>query len=105
MKLQIHSIHFDADAKLTEFIQRKADKLETFYDRILDGEVFLRLDKNKQRENKRVEIKLNYPGGQFFAKAVSNTFEEATDATIEALRRQVRKHKTKNGNSRVEKAS
>lgn len=105
MKLQIHSIHFDADIKLTEFIQRKADKLETFYDRILDGEVFLRLDKNKQRENKQVEIKLNYPGGQFFAKAVSSTFEEATDATIEALRRQVRKHKTKNGNSREEKTT
>ena len=40
MKLQVHSIHFDADQKLIDFIQRKVDKLETFYDRMVDGEVF-----------------------------------------------------------------
>ena len=45
MKLQMHSIHFDADQKLVNFIQKKTDKLETFYDRIIDGEVFMRLDK------------------------------------------------------------
>ena len=44
MKLQIHSIHFDADVKLLDFIQKKADKLETFYEQIVDGEVFLRLN-------------------------------------------------------------
>ena len=32
MKLQVHSIHFDADQKLIDFIQKKVDKLETFYD-------------------------------------------------------------------------
>ena len=46
MKLQMHSIHFDADQKLIDFIQKKADKLDTFFDSIMDGEVFLRLDKN-----------------------------------------------------------
>ena len=56
MKLQVHSIHFDADIKLIDFIQRKLDKLETFYDRLVDGEVFLRLN-NEGRENKTVEIK------------------------------------------------
>ena len=25
MKLQVHSIHFDADSKLVEFIQKKVD--------------------------------------------------------------------------------
>ena len=51
MKLQIHSIHFDADQKLIDFIQKKLDKLETFYDRIVDGEVFLRIN-NTGIENK-----------------------------------------------------
>jgi len=46
MKLQMHSIHFDADRKLIDFIQKKADKLDTFYDQIIDGEVFMRIDKN-----------------------------------------------------------
>ena len=94
MKLQIHSIHFDADQKLIDFIQKKADKLETFYDRIVDGEVFLRIN-NSGIENKTVEIKLNIPGNQLFAKEEAKSFEEATDEAIEALRRQVRKIKVK----------
>ncbi|MEQ8244660.1 ribosome-associated translation inhibitor RaiA [Fulvivirga sp.] len=92
MKLQIHSIHFDADQKLIAFIQKKADKLETFYDRIVDGEVFLRLN-NSGIENKTVEIKLNVPGNQLFAKEQATSFEEATDLATEALRRQLRKAK------------
>ena len=95
MKLQMHSIHFDADQKLLDFIQKKVDKLETFYDRIVDGEVFLRLNNGDGVENKTVEIKLNIPGGQLFAKEKAKTFEEATDDAAEALRRQIRKHKDK----------
>ena len=94
MKLQIHSIHFDADQKLIDFIQKKADKLETFYDRIVDGEVFLRLN-NQGIENKTVEIKINIPGSQLFAKEEAKSFEEATDLATEALRRQLRKTKVK----------
>lgn len=94
MKLQTHSIHFDADVKLLDFIQRKVDKLETFYDQIVDGEVFLRVN-NSKVENKTVEIKLNIPGSQLFAKEDAKTFEEATDQATEALRRQLRKLKVK----------
>ena len=44
MKLKVHSIHFDADQKLVAYIQKKVNKLDTFYDRLVDGEVFLRLN-------------------------------------------------------------
>ena len=33
MKIQIQSIHFDADQKLIDFIERKLEKLETFHDK------------------------------------------------------------------------
>jgi putative sigma-54 modulation protein len=95
MKLQMHSIHFDADQKLLDFIQKRTDKLETYYDRIIDGEVFLRLAKDEQKENKIVEIKINIPGNQFFAKEKAGTFEAATDNAVEGLRRQIKKHKEK----------
>ncbi|GAB2624997.1 ribosome hibernation-promoting factor, HPF/YfiA family [Belliella aquatica] len=95
MKLQMHSIHFDADRKLTDFIQRKADKLDTFYDRIIDGEVFMRLDKNEKNANKIIEIKLNVPGKQLFAKNQSDSFEGAADEAVEGLRRQIKKFKEK----------
>lgn len=95
MKLQMHSIKFDADHKLLDFIQRRTEKLEKFYDRIIDGEVFLRLEKDDSRANKVVEIKLNIPGDQLFAKNKSKSFEAATDDAVEALRRQLKKHKEK----------
>jgi len=90
----MHSIHFDADPKLLDFIQKKVDKLETFYDRMVDGEVFLRVN-NDGIENKTIEIKLNMPGNQIFAKEEARSFEEAADIATEALRRQIKKYKAK----------
>ncbi|HMQ00076.1 MAG TPA: ribosome-associated translation inhibitor RaiA [Cyclobacteriaceae bacterium] len=94
MKIQVHSIRFDADQKLLDFIQKKLDKLDTFYDRIVDAEVFLRLN-NEGVENKTVEVKLNVPGQQLFAKEQAKSFEEATDEATESLRRQISKFKEK----------
>lgn len=95
MKLKIHSIHFDADKKLVDFVQNKIDKLEQFYSEIIEGEVFLRLDKAENNENKIVEIRLDIPGNSLFAKRQCKSFEEAADQVVEALRRQVKKHKEK----------
>lgn len=94
MKLQVHSIHFDADIKLIDFIQKKLNKLETFYDRLVDGEVFLRLN-NEGIENKTVEIKLRVPGNQLFAIEKARSFEAATDLAADALRIQLTKIKTR----------
>jgi len=94
MKLQVHSIHFDADIKLIDFIQKKLNKLETFYDRLVDGEVFLRLN-NEGIENKTVEIKLRVPGNQLFAIEKARSFEAATDLAADALRIQLKKFKTR----------
>ena len=100
MKLQVHSIHFNADSKLITFIQKKLNKLETFYDRMVDGEVFLRLN-NEGIENKTVEIKLRLPGNQLFAIEKAKSFEAATDLAADAFRMQLKKFKTKVKNGRV----
>lgn len=100
MKLQVQSIHFDADVKLIDFIQRKVDKLETFYDRMVDGEVFLRLN-NEGIDNKTVEIKLNVPGTQLFATEKAKSFEAATDLATEALRNQLKKFKMREKQGRA----
>lgn len=97
MRLQIHAIHFDADPKLPEFIQKKLEKLETFYDRITSGEVFLRLDKSESSKikDKIVEVKLHVPNAELFVKEKGKSFEEATDLALEALKIQVKKYKSK----------
>ena len=95
MKLQMHSIKFNADKKLLDFIKKRADKLDTFYDRIIDGEVFMRVEKNDQNQNKFIEFKVNIPGEQLFAHEQSKTFESATDLALESLKRQLKKYKAK----------
>jgi len=95
MQVQVHSVHFDADVKLLNFVKGKLNKLEQFHDQIIGTEVFLRLDKNDLNQNKVAEIKLAVPGKDLFAKKQSKSFEEATDTAVEALRKQIRKYKTK----------
>ena len=95
MEMQVQSIHFNADQKLITFIKERLNKLNLFYDQIIGSEVYLRLDKSDVNQNKIVEIKLNIPGKDLFAKKQCKSFEEATDVTIDALRRQLKKHKGK----------
>jgi putative sigma-54 modulation protein len=95
MKVSIQSIHFDADKKLLAFIQKKADKLDQFFDQIISAEVYLRLEKTEDEFNKIFEIKLNLPGNSLFAKQQCKSFEEATDLASESLRRQIDRYKAK----------
>lgn len=95
MKVNIRSIHFNADAKLVDFVHERMDKLYHFYDGIIGGEVFLRLEKSENKENKVSEIKIKMPGKELFAKSKCRTFEEATDTATEALIKQIKKQKDK----------
>jgi putative sigma-54 modulation protein len=95
MKMKVQSIHFDADHKLLSFIEEKIDKLTNFYENIIDSEVYLRLDKADDRDNKVAEIKINTPGKTMFASERCKTFEEATDSAVDSLRRQITRHKEK----------
>ena len=95
MDIKISSIHFDADKKLLDFIEKKVSKLVKFYEEIIGAEVFLRLESSQNPENKVAEIRLLVPGYDLFAKKQTKSFEESTDEVIEALRQQIVKHKEK----------
>ncbi|MGI6339427.1 MAG: HPF/RaiA family ribosome-associated protein [Bacteroidales bacterium] len=95
MNVQIHSVRFDADKKLINFIHQKLDKLTLIGEGIVNAEVYLRLDKDQEGENKVSEIKIEIPGGPLFARKQSKTFEESTDLAIDALKRQITKYKQK----------
>jgi putative sigma-54 modulation protein len=95
MDIQVHSVHFTADKKLVDFVNEKVGKLELFFDNIIASEVYLRLDKSQDGENKIAEVKILIPGKELFAKKQCKSFEEAADLAVEALRKQVHKHKEK----------
>lgn len=97
MRLQINAVHFTADESLLDFIQAKLDKLDTFHDRIISGEVFLRLegaDSNKVKE-KIVEVRLMIPGKEIFVKEHDKSFESATDRVMDVLKDKLVRFKQK----------
>ena len=95
MNIRINAVRFDADIKLEQFVQKKVSKLERYFDDIINAEVYLKLENTSELENKVVEIKLDIPGGDLFARKQSKSFEESTDIVIDALKQQILKHKEK----------
>ncbi|HCE56468.1 MAG TPA: ribosome-associated translation inhibitor RaiA [Prolixibacteraceae bacterium] len=96
MEVKINSVHFNADQKLLDFVNKKVSKLDTFFEGIINAEVTLKLDKPEATKNKISELKISIPSnGYLFAKKQADTFEEATDLAIEAIRRQLDKFKEK----------
>ena len=71
------------------------DKLISINDRIINADVYLKVDKPDAYDNKIVEIKLHSSYGGFFAKKQSNSFEESADLASQALRKQIIKQKQK----------
>ena len=94
MDFKVNSVNFTVDQKLVNFIHEKVKKLELMNNGIISSEVFLRIDKNSTQENKVAEVKLLMPGQELFAKKQCKSFEEATDQVVNALKKQVEKHKT-----------
>ena len=95
MNIMINAVHFKADAKLEKFVEEKLEKLPAIYDGVIGAEVKLKLDNTDTPENKISEIRLIIRGNDLFAVKQSKTFEEATQKTVDALKRQLRKHKEK----------
>ena len=96
MNIKVNSVHFTADQKLVDFINKKVSKMDTFFDGIINAEVLLKLDKPETSNNKITEIKLSLPATDYlFAKKQADTFEEATDLAVDAIRTQLKRHKEK----------
>ena len=95
MRVNINAVHFKADKKLQVFIKEKMEKLTQVFDGVIDGEVSLKLDNTESRDNKITEIRLAVPGTNLYARKHSTSFEEATDTAVEALRKQLKRHKEK----------
>jgi putative sigma-54 modulation protein len=93
MNVQIQSVKFDADQKLVDFVEAKISKLDRFVERATGADVILRLDKDHDRGNKVAIIKLEVPGDDLVAEFRSKSFEESVDGALEAIKKQIEKHK------------
>ncbi|MGF7230791.1 ribosome hibernation-promoting factor, HPF/YfiA family [Arachidicoccus sp.] len=96
MNVNIQTVHFVADSKLTDYVAKKIEKLQTFHDKIIKVDVFLKLDNVVHTiKDKVAEINVHIPKHNFFVKASSKSFEESFDSAIESMANQVKKYKEK----------
>ncbi|MFV0540456.1 MAG: ribosome hibernation-promoting factor, HPF/YfiA family [Aestuariibaculum sp.] len=95
MKVNTQSVNFNADQKLIEFIQKRMDKLDLFYDKVIKSDVFLKVENTSEKENKIVEARVSVPGDVLIAKKQCKSFEEGADIAAASLERQLKKRKEK----------
>ncbi len=94
MKTNFHAVNFDADRKLLALIQKKLDRLEKFNDRIIDADVYLKVN-NTGKQNKTVEVKVHVAGNSLVVSRDAETFEKAMDLIYDVLKRQLKRDKEK----------
>ena len=96
MNVNIQTVHFDADVRLTDYVSNKLEKLNTFHDRIIKVDVFLKLDNVVHNiKDKIVEIRVQVPRHNFFVKASTKSFEESFDSALDSLVSQMKRKKQK----------
>ena len=93
MKITKEAIHFNADQKLLDYIDKKVGKLEQYFDKIIDVIVTMRLENSGQVKDKIVDIRINVPGDTLFASEENKTFETAVDGSVAVMKRQLIKYK------------
>lgn len=95
MKITVHSIGLTPHEPLQEFLEKKMNKLDTFYDKIQACEVFLKVENSNSKENKTVEIILNIPGDDIVVKKTAASFEESIDLCVDVAKKLLIKKKEK----------
>lgn len=95
MDVTIKTLHFSISAQLEEFTTKKVSKVIAKRDDIVSTNVVMKVIKPESNNNKEVEIRIAIPGTEFFAKKTADSFEEAVDVTLDAIKKQLEKQKIK----------
>jgi putative sigma-54 modulation protein len=101
MKVFTQSVNFNADTDLIKFVEKKVESLVKFHDKIVDAEVFLKVQNKSDKENKITEIKINIPGSELIVKRETKTFEEGVNSAVDNLKRQLKRSKEKKRDSMI----
>ncbi len=95
MKVYTQSVNFNASGDLLKFIEKKVISLSKFHDKIIDAEIFLKLENSNDKVNKIAEIKINIPGNELIVKKQYKSFEESVSTGVDSLKRRLKKSKEK----------
>lgn len=96
MTVNIQSVHFEADSKLLDHVNKKILKIGNHHDRIMNVDVFLKLDNvMHQIKDKVAEIRVQIPKHEIFVKQSTKSFEASFDMALDSVLIQIKKVKEK----------
>ena len=95
MKVNTQAVNFNANPELLNFVQERMNKLDTYFDKVIKSDVFLKVENTSGKENKVFEARVSVPGDSFVVKKQCKSFEEGADSAIASLERQLKKRKEK----------
>ena len=93
MKISVQSMGLTPHEPLEKHIEKKLSKLSTYYDRIQECKVFLKVENSSDKENKTAEIILVIPGDDIVVKKTTASFEESLDLCADTAKKLLIKRK------------
>ena len=92
MEIRIKALKFEASEKLLAFVEKKVARIEKFFDSATQvAEVSL----EDSKEGKKAKLKVHIPGDDLVIECVSDTFENAITACVDALKAKLTRSKEK----------
>jgi putative sigma-54 modulation protein len=93
MKITIQTAGVTPHEPLKERIEKKLSKLETFYDKIVETAVHLKVENTPEKENKTTELIVKVPGDDIVVKKTCTSFEESLDVCVDIAKKLLIKKK------------
>ena len=93
MKITIQAVGVTPHEPLKERIEKKLSKLETFYDKIVEAAVYLKVENTSDKNNKTIELVVKIPGNDIVVKKTGASFEESLDESVDTAKKLLIKKK------------
>ena len=93
MKISVQSLGLTPHEPLETHIDKKVSKLDTFYDKIIECKVLLKVENTSDKANKTTELILAVPGDDIVVKKTSTSFEDSLDQCVDTAKKLLIKKK------------
>ena len=94
MNLTISGHHLEVTASLREYVLTKLDRVTRHFDQVVDVNVLLSVEKQKEKERRqKAEVTLHVKGRDIFVESAHQDLYAAIDELMDKLDRQVCRHK------------
>ncbi|HET9820895.1 MAG TPA: ribosome-associated translation inhibitor RaiA [Burkholderiaceae bacterium] len=94
MNLKISGHHLEVTPALREYVITKLDRVTRHFDQVVDINVLLTVEKQKEKERRqRAEVNLHVKGRDIYVEHSSEDLYAAIDQLVDKLDRQVCRHK------------